>query len=248
MNNKRQTIWLVSMLSLMVILSAYYLFTEDVTPAQNAAGSKQQQEVTGASKATGDLSQGVEVTEVDPATDQPDGSAVPQTGSEAAGTGSPDGAGKDAAGTDGKDAASDDTGGQAEGSVSPSDEEVLKQMTNLQGRQLLDEMQRVQKEKWDTENERLTAIIADTKNHSQEDASSAAEELTRLEDMESRMTSLEEKLVQDYDSAVVVENESNFKVVVQAAKLEKLEAVKIIDLAAKELNVKPDRLSVQYVP
>lgn len=29
MNSKRQTIWLVSMLSLMVVLSAYYLFTED---------------------------------------------------------------------------------------------------------------------------------------------------------------------------------------------------------------------------
>lgn len=29
MNGKRQTIWLVSMLSLMVVLSAYYLFTED---------------------------------------------------------------------------------------------------------------------------------------------------------------------------------------------------------------------------
>jgi stage III sporulation protein AH len=32
MNTKRQTIWLVSMLSLMVILSAYYLFTEDAAP------------------------------------------------------------------------------------------------------------------------------------------------------------------------------------------------------------------------
>ncbi len=29
MNTKRQTIWLVSMLSIMVVLSAYYLFTED---------------------------------------------------------------------------------------------------------------------------------------------------------------------------------------------------------------------------
>ncbi|WP_173275552.1 SpoIIIAH-like family protein [Paenibacillus sp. NEAU-GSW1] len=29
MNTKRQTIWLVSMLSLMVVLSAYYLFTQD---------------------------------------------------------------------------------------------------------------------------------------------------------------------------------------------------------------------------
>ncbi|MFH5184855.1 SpoIIIAH-like family protein [Paenibacillus sp. TAB 01] len=34
MNAKRQTIWLVSMLSLMVVLSAYYLFTEDVNNLQ----------------------------------------------------------------------------------------------------------------------------------------------------------------------------------------------------------------------
>lgn len=31
MNTRRQTIWLVSMLSLMVILSAYYLFTQDIS-------------------------------------------------------------------------------------------------------------------------------------------------------------------------------------------------------------------------
>lgn len=30
MNTKRQTVWLVSMLSIMVVLSAYYLFTNDV--------------------------------------------------------------------------------------------------------------------------------------------------------------------------------------------------------------------------
>ncbi|CAM3589204.1 SpoIIIAH-like family protein [Marinicrinis lubricantis] len=37
MNSKRQTIWLVSMLSLMVVLSAYYLFTEDVNEIDTAA-------------------------------------------------------------------------------------------------------------------------------------------------------------------------------------------------------------------
>ncbi|NIK77462.1 stage III sporulation protein AH [Paenibacillus castaneae] len=31
MNTKRQTVWLVSMLSLMVVLSAYYLFTQDTS-------------------------------------------------------------------------------------------------------------------------------------------------------------------------------------------------------------------------
>lgn len=38
MNAKRQTVWLVSMLSLMVVLSAYYLITEDMsdkTPSQS---------------------------------------------------------------------------------------------------------------------------------------------------------------------------------------------------------------------
>ncbi|GIQ70686.1 SpoIIIAH-like family protein [Xylanibacillus composti] len=36
MNTKRQTVWLVSMLSLMVVLSAYYLFTEDVDDLNTA--------------------------------------------------------------------------------------------------------------------------------------------------------------------------------------------------------------------
>lgn len=40
MNTKRQTIWLVSMLSLMVILSAYYLFTQDMNDADKLSGSK----------------------------------------------------------------------------------------------------------------------------------------------------------------------------------------------------------------
>jgi stage III sporulation protein AH len=43
MNGKRQTIWLVSMLSLMVVLSAYYLFTEDsgVSSPKETAGTIQ---------------------------------------------------------------------------------------------------------------------------------------------------------------------------------------------------------------
>lgn len=42
MNNKRQTVWLVSMLSLMVILSAYYLFTEDSGPINAPVADSQQ--------------------------------------------------------------------------------------------------------------------------------------------------------------------------------------------------------------
>lgn len=41
MNTKRQTIWLVSMLSLMVVLSAYYLFTEDTTTPETTSAQTQ---------------------------------------------------------------------------------------------------------------------------------------------------------------------------------------------------------------
>lgn len=53
MNGKRQTIWLVSMLSLMVVLSAYYLFTEDsgATVPKETAGAMQ---VDGGAKNTAD--------------------------------------------------------------------------------------------------------------------------------------------------------------------------------------------------
>lgn len=46
MNSKRQTVWLVSMLSLMVVLSAYYLFTDDVEDMDYASGGLAGDEVT----------------------------------------------------------------------------------------------------------------------------------------------------------------------------------------------------------
>jgi stage III sporulation protein AH len=244
MNNKRQTIWLVSMLSLMVILSAYYLFTEDVSPTQNAGAGTQQTETSGGAQIMPeDASQGgVQVTEEDPSKD-----AAPDAGT----NGLPDQASPDA-GTTGAQASPDTgkTGSEASGgqAVSPDDEAVLKEMANLKGAQLIDELQRRRQEKYGLENEKLNAIVADTKNHTQEQASSAVEEMARLEETDNRMTSLEEKLLQDFDNAVVTEEDLNFKVLVQAAKLEKKQAVRIIDLASKELNVTPDRLSVQYVP
>lgn len=53
MNGKRQTIWLVSMLSLMVVLSAYYLFTEDsgASIPKDTAGTIQVDSVKGTTDA-----------------------------------------------------------------------------------------------------------------------------------------------------------------------------------------------------
>ena len=52
MNTKRQTVWLVSMLSLMVVLSAYYLFTQDVeSPDVLTDGSQTEQAAQNATEA-----------------------------------------------------------------------------------------------------------------------------------------------------------------------------------------------------
>ncbi|PZD93434.1 hypothetical protein DNH61_22675 [Paenibacillus sambharensis] len=55
MNTKRQTVWLVSMLSLMVVLSAYYLFTEDLDSGSGSLTADTVQQT--------ELQDGVEVSE-----------------------------------------------------------------------------------------------------------------------------------------------------------------------------------------
>ncbi|MCD9021327.1 SpoIIIAH-like family protein [Cohnella silvisoli] len=226
MNNKRQTIWLVSMLSLMVILSAYYLFTEDAPRTDNASKT-QQTDILNAGKVSTTNPNDVEVTEVDQSTDslagtQKDGAVT-------------DIASGDASGTD-----------KETSSGSKDDEAVLKGLTNQKGNQLLEQKLLDQRESISKKSEDLNAIIANTKV-SQEEAITAAEELSRLQDTDERITSLQEKLLQDFDNAVVSEEDTNFKVIVLSDKLEKKQAVGIIELATKELNVTPDKVTVQYV-
>ncbi|MFC4599197.1 SpoIIIAH-like family protein [Cohnella hongkongensis] len=213
MNNKRQTIWLVSMLSLMVILSAYYLFSEDVPSANNAAGG-----TSGIVEDAGNTPvidpDGVTVTQVDQLTGD---SADAETG---------------AAGSDGE--------------LSPEDQEVIRGIANAAGNDRLEQIAYERLNKVSQRAEELSAIIGNTKA-SQEEATAAAEELDRLEDLDARITSLQEKLLQDFDNAVVDEVDSKFKVIVLSDKLEKKQAIGIIDMATKELNVGPERISVQYV-
>jgi len=208
MNNKRQTIWLVSMLSLMVILSAYYLFSEDVPSTNNASGGSTPS-IEQAGKVSVVDPDGVEVTQVDEMTN---GLADPGTG----------------------------------GELSPADQEVLKGIANAKGNDRLEQIAYERMNKVSKRAEELSTVIGNTKA-TQEEATAAAEELDRLEDMDARITSLQEKLLQDFDNAVVDEVDTNFKVIVLSNKLEKKQAIGIIDLATKELNVGPDRISVQYV-
>jgi stage III sporulation protein AH len=200
MQNKRQTIWLVSMLSLMVILSAYYLFTEETDPAGT--------EYPEASASSDPY--GIQVTEVD-------GIDPPQEEE------------------------------SVDGNV-PTDEEVLESLNQSAGRAFFDRIELNRRTHFEQEHERLSSIISDTSGYTQEEASAAVEELSRLEDMDERITSLQTKLLTDFENAAVEMEQNRYKVIVQAEKLDKQQAVGIVDLAIKELGVTPDRLAVQYVP
>lgn len=71
MNTKRQTVWLVSMLSLMVVLSAYYLFTQDVeSPEVLTDGSETEQAAQNATEAAAN-GDGLIVNEVQQPGDDP---------------------------------------------------------------------------------------------------------------------------------------------------------------------------------
>lgn len=210
MNNKRQTIWLVSMLSLMVILSAYYLFSEDV-PSADKANNQIGAQLPDAAKTSGTVD-GVEIVQVDTLT----GKETNQTASEQTG-------------------------------LSPEDQEVLKSLTNLQGMEMMAKIQLERRENVDRLYTELTSIITDSKNYSAEDAVDASQKLNKLEEMDNKIASLEVKLLQDFDNAVVAEEASSYNIIVLSDKLEKKQAVDIIELAMNELSVTPDRITVQAV-
>ncbi|CAM3787897.1 SpoIIIAH-like family protein [Cohnella lubricantis] len=213
MNNRRQTIWLVSMLSLMVILSAYYLFTEDAPSATKTADNAGYEVQDGITGNAGD----VEVSEVESSTG------------------------------DGTDQGAAANGEDGDSALSPGDEAVLEQYNSQTGRAYFDQIQLDRLNKISQEQERLNAIIGNTSKYSLEEAADARAELDHLEDTEERITSLETKLNGEYGNAVVEETNNNYKVVVQADKLDKQEAVTIVETAMKELNVGPGQVSVQYI-
>ncbi|MFD2332287.1 SpoIIIAH-like family protein [Cohnella sp. GCM10020058] len=265
MNNKRQTIWLVSMLSLMVILSAYYLFTEDVTQPDRTA--QEQKLATDATGVTGTAKDdGIEISSVDGAGGLSDDGAAAASGVDksaagGAATGKGAAASPDAStapdketaasagtssGTDKETSASPDAGKDGQSAVSPADKEVLKGMNNLSAREQFDQIQLDREQAASKAYEDLDKILADS-SKTQEEAASAAEEQGRITATEERIASLQDKLVSDYENAVVKQEGGKFEIIVQADALDSKQAVKIVKLATKELSVTPDAVSVQFI-
>lgn len=288
MNSKRQTIWLVSMLSLMVVLSAYYLFTEDsgssktpktpVADSQQVSGADKSSAKETASKTT--TESGVEVTEVitDGKVNENAAAAKTDAGSadaskeaakdtakdttkDAAKDASKESGDKTTAQTDGKEAAKDtaaedksasagktDSGKEAQ--AGKSDDEVLKEVAaqkstaSSQFDSFLMEREQKNQSKY---NDLLAAMNDMSKDPSE--TAKASEELNALETKADKITGIEEELEHKYSfaNAFIKEEDDKYQVLVLSDKPDVKQAVSIVELVMKELNVTQDKVSVQYM-
>jgi stage III sporulation protein AH len=215
------------MLSLMVILSAYYLFTEDLDPnsskvANNESSIEQTSGMQGATEASSaSKDDAIVVDEVNGST---------KTSTEYHATADADG-------------------------ISAADQKTLDQLASqdkasasVTASNVFDELQYKRNEAFMKESDQLMAVIANTKGASSEEAGQAVTKLDALSDKMDRINALEEELNKLYPIAVVDDQSSRYKIVVQSEKLERSQAADIIDLVTKTLEVSPSQVVVQYVP
>ena len=231
MNSKRQTVWLVSMLGLMVVLSAYYLLTDEaekipgVDTADSQAGSGNEIVVEGVGLLDPDAVRGLS------------GAAPEETEDEA-----PLGGGPIAGdGTGGTGAAGDKPTGTA-----LTDKEVLERLAATSGADLLTAMQIERDAAFSRRFEELTAAIAD-ESASEEAIAEAVNKHNALMDLEAKLIAFEEKLLADYaNAAVIYDDEKNhYTVHISAPELQRSEAVSIIMEAVNDLEASVHQVSVK---
>lgn len=206
MNTKRQTIWLVSMLGLMVVLSAYYLFTDN--PGEIDVVNE-----------NGDLDESViDAVEVDEHSDL-------------------NGLEQQLADEDHAAADADDHG----------DEVLDKVQAGAQtGEELLASIDMKRTEALQKETEELMEIALDSKK-STEEIAKAQERLRMIEETQAKVSDLEDQLMREYENVVISEEKGRWNVIVQTDKLQRSQAVTIIDMLVEQLQVTPGKVAVEYV-
>jgi stage III sporulation protein AH len=256
MNAKRQTIWLVSMLSLMVVLSAYYLFTEDaskvdVTPtaANTQTGKEVKVDVSDAVGAKVDSKDASKVeVKPDPATDaKASAKSDAKTGTDKTGASSDKAASSEKAAAQKTDKAA--AGQATTADQTKSDAQVLEkvQAAAKSGSDYFADAQLKRDNDISEKTAQLMTIITDSKQ-SNEAMAKAYNDLQTIEDMHSKMMNLEDQLTKDFPNAIVTKDGDKWQVTVQSTKLEKSQAVSIVDLTMKEMNVTQDKVVVKYIP
>jgi stage III sporulation protein AH len=248
MNTKRQTVWLVSMLGLMVVLSAYYLFTDEVGQTPNDTLALNEIQVEGTQLDAADGTEGIaaghdamnaEAEESTESTEPTDG-AQDQVTQEASGATADDAAAEQ------ESADTPDQAAAAEQSM--TDEQVLQEITAKQsGDDAITAMQMERNEHFSQEFEELTATIA-SGDSSDEQVAAATKRHDELLDLDARLVAFEEKLISNNYSNVVVtydEGKDHYTVNVSAPSLQKSEAVTIVKMALEDLKISMNQISVK---
>ncbi|MFC6332383.1 SpoIIIAH-like family protein [Paenibacillus septentrionalis] len=204
MNTKRQTIWLVSMLSLMVILSAYYLFTQDIN------SDKQLTDAT-------NLQNSSEVNLV-----------VDEEATTVSGTAE-----------DGSNY-----------TISDLEQEMLTQLEKdgyFNSSTFSNLIAKRENQLEEKENQ-VMSVLADV-SADKDRTQDAISELAALEQKMEKLTQLESELQETYEIAHISEEvDDKFKVVIASDNLEKKQAAQIIEQVIADLEVRPDQVSVEFVP
>ncbi len=238
MNSKRQTIWLVSMLSLMVVLSAYYLFTDSPNQMKIASNGEQQSgsDLLNAEKIG--AQQGIKAQEVNGQ------DAVGTKGDQAAADSTKQ---QSASGTDKQQASAADS--TQAGDSGKTDAQVLDSI-KTQATSGTDYFINLQMKRNDEMSKKYDDLMKIINNNSLDSGTigKAYSDMRKLEDTQAKVTNLEEELLKDYPNAVVNQADNNeWQVVVQSDKLEKSQAVSIMDQVTKELNVEPNQVVIKYM-
>lgn len=219
MNTKRQTIWLVSMLSLMVVLSAYYLFTDNVGEMDVA---DENEEISDTS---------LDAVEVDEHSDLTDLEEF-----------------EDVEGTEDQTMGDADTEGTDDPAVEQTDEDIIQkvQAGAQSGEELLAALDMKRTEELTIKTEQLMEIALDPKKSSQEIGDAEAQ-LRVIEETQAKVSDMEDQLMREYENVVISEESGKWNVVVQADRLQRSEAVTIIDMMMENLKVSPGKVAVEYV-
>lgn len=219
MNSKRQTIWLVSMLSLMVVLSAYYLFTEDASKLNKDKISAQSEQIVVDNKVTTPES----VDKTDTATK---------------------------AKTDATTEAATETKTSSESTTKQITDQAVLQKVAQQGKSSDDYFMAQQMQRNDhlaEQTKNLMTIITDSKQNT-EAVSKAYDDLAVIQTRTAKISNIEDALMKDYPNVIVTEAANKWKVVLQDNKLERSQAVSIVDLVTSELNIGAENVSIQVMP
>jgi stage III sporulation protein AH len=269
MNAKRQTIWLVSMLSLMVVLSAYYLFTEDVNKldlaAVGTAGKAQEVKIdmsqidasksttsTDAAKSTTSSDAAKSTTSTDAAKSTTStGAAKSTTSTGAAKSTTSTDAAKSAAGTDANKTSSAAKPADQTTANANNDAKVLQKVAESQAQaasasDYFTTQQMKNHEELRKKTEQLMTTITDPKQKA-DVVVKAQNDLQLISGQQEKIDNLEEMLLKDYPQAVISQEGKNWKVTVQSQKLEKSQGVTIVDMVIKELSAAPENIKIQYV-